>query len=102
MNPIGALISAPAMAVAPPQASLGQPAGLGAVRSVARLIRNRRGPSDSRPRRGLAHKTTIVYDLHRAGDLARRRRRSGQPTLVMAGWNLRTETDASAGKEAVA
>jgi len=54
MNPIGALISAWAMAVAPPQASLGQPAGVGAVGSVAMLIRNRRGPGANLRQRGLA------------------------------------------------
>jgi len=53
MNPMGALISASAMAVAPSQASLGQPAGLCAVGSVA-MFRNRRWPR-ARPRRvGLA------------------------------------------------
>ena len=54
MNPIRALTSASAMAVAPPQTSLGQPASLGAVDSVARFIRNRRGPSGSLRRKGLA------------------------------------------------
>ena len=54
MNLFGAIISASAMAVAPPPASLGQPAGLGAAGSVAMLIRNRRGPSASLRRRGLA------------------------------------------------
>src|SRR3990170_2502366 len=54
MSLSGATISASAMAVAPQQASLGQPAGLGAVGSGARLIRNRRWPR-ARPRRtGLA------------------------------------------------
>ena len=54
MSLIGATISASAMAVAPQQASLGQPAGLGAVGSGARLIRNRRCPSASPRRTGLA------------------------------------------------
>ena len=54
MSLIGAIISASAMAVAPQQASLGQPAGLGAVGSGARLIRNRRWPSASLRRTGFA------------------------------------------------
>jgi len=54
MNLFGAIISASAMAVPPPPASLGQAAGLGAVGSVAMLIRNRRGPRASLRRRGLA------------------------------------------------
>src|SRR3990170_6916992 len=54
MSLSGATISASAMAVAPQQASLGQPAGLGAVGSGARLIRNRRCPSASPRRTGLA------------------------------------------------
>ena len=54
MNLIGPIISTSAMAVAPPQVSLGQPAGLGTAGSVAMLIRNRRGPSASLRRRGLA------------------------------------------------
>jgi hypothetical protein len=54
MNLIGALILASALAVAPPQASLGQPAGLGAVGSVAVLNRNRRWPSAKLRRTGLA------------------------------------------------
>ena len=41
-------------------------------------------------------------DVHRAGNLARRRGRSRQPELVMAAWNLRTEANASAGIEAMA
>jgi len=54
MSLIGALTSAAAMAVAPPQASLGQPAGLGAVGSGPRLMRNRRWPRASPRRTGLA------------------------------------------------
>jgi len=54
MSLIGAIISASAMAVALQQASLGQPAGLGAVGSGARLIRNRRWPRASPHRMGLA------------------------------------------------
>ncbi len=42
------------MVVAPPQASFGQPAGFGAVGSVAMLIRNRRWPGASLRRTGLA------------------------------------------------
>src|SRR3990172_9348314 len=60
MNLTSAIISAAAMAVAPPQASLGQPAGLGAVGSVARLIRNRRGPSASLRRTGLASLVALM------------------------------------------
>jgi len=50
---IGAVVSASAIAVARRQASLGQPAGLGAIGSVARAIRNRRWPSASLRRTGL-------------------------------------------------
>ena len=60
MNLTSAIISASAIAVAPPQASLGQPAGLGAVGSVARLIRNRRGPSASLRRTGLASLVALM------------------------------------------
>lgn len=54
MNLTSAIISASAMAVAPPQASLGQPTGLGAVGSVARLNRNRRGTGARQRRTGFA------------------------------------------------
>ena len=51
MNPIRALTSASAMAVAPPHASLNQLAGLG---SVVRLVPNRRGPRTRLRRTGFA------------------------------------------------
>ena len=44
MNFIGAIISASAMAVAPPPALLGQPTSMGAAGSVARLSRNHPWP----------------------------------------------------------
>jgi hypothetical protein len=60
MNPICALISAWAMAVASPQASLDRPAGLGAVGSGAWLIRNRRWPSARLRRTGLASFVALI------------------------------------------
>ena len=60
MNLTSTIISASAMAETPPQASLGQPADLGAVGSVASVIRNRRRPSASLRRTGLASLAALM------------------------------------------
>jgi hypothetical protein len=97
MSLIGAIISAAAMAVAPQQASLGQPAGLGAVGSGARLMRNRRWPRASPRRTGLASFVALMLVAPSQGSAQALQSFDDLPLRVNLDDQLRVE-DQSGGK----
>jgi hypothetical protein len=67
MNLVREIISVSTMAVAPPHASIGQPASLGAVGSVAMLIRNPRWPGARLRRTALVSFVALVLLAPSAG-----------------------------------